>query len=56
MADEVKYECEKCGHNWVTEPPIFTAIHACEVQGCSGNAYPKNESVSPSGVKKKVDD
>ena len=53
--DEVLYKCESCGHEWEDEPPLFSTIHACEVQGCTGKAYPKDESVSPSGIEKKDD-
>lgn len=50
MSEGVEYECEECGYSWMTEPPLFTIIHACEVQGCKGDAHPTSEGVSPSGI------
>jgi len=53
-----EYKCKECGHVWTTGPPLFTSIHACEIQGCSGKAYPVEDDASPRGIQeaKNVDD
>jgi hypothetical protein len=46
------YKCDTCGHETHRRPPLFTKLHACAAQGCTGTAHPQEE-VSPQGLKKK---